>query len=134
MKRKRTQKRRPPRFTSLRKFLEMALSDREDDRRRWKPADVIQVLDNIEQGFGLQERDRALAENFNEIPSDDENPAFRRGWLEGHLAGVKAGRAELTEDETTAVAVERGDVDERATAEAHSENERPPGNRWFENK
>ena len=84
-RKKRTPKRRPPKFCNLREFIEQAIAG------EFTAREMIATLDNIEMGIGLDERDRALAEQFGEQnpPLDDENPVFRRGWIEGHEQGLK---------------------------------------------
>ncbi len=70
------------RYPGIRSFIEQAISG------RYEAKEIGAVLTLIEQGIGLDERDKALAEKFGDMPDDDKNPVFKRGWLEGHAQGL----------------------------------------------
>lgn len=68
----------PKKFTTLRAFLEEAI-----DGRIGK-AEAIEMLDQIEEGVGLQEHERQLAEAMEQLPEDDaRDPVYQRGFEEG---------------------------------------------------
>lgn len=72
------------RFTTIRQFIEEAISGRHTAE------EVEYILDNIEQGIGIEERDRALAEKFKDMPEyDNVDPVFLRGFDAGYRTGVR---------------------------------------------
>lgn len=75
-------------FTTIREFLEHAIMG------RYPLKDVLLILDNIEHGAALNERDRALAATFrDEVSREDfENPMWIRGWNAGKHAGLHEAR------------------------------------------
>ena len=71
------------RHPGIRGFIRQAISG------QYEAKEIDAVLDLIEQGIGLDERDKALAEKFGDMPDDNQNPVFKRGWLDGHAQGLK---------------------------------------------
>jgi hypothetical protein len=72
------------RFTTIRSFIEEAISGKHTKE------EVIQVLENIEAGIGIEEHDRVLAEKFQHMPESDQvDPVWLKGFDEGYRQGVK---------------------------------------------
>lgn len=66
------------RFTTLRAFLSDAIAGRVTE------AEAVEMLDQIEEGIGLQEHERQLAESMENLPEDDaSDPTYRRGFEDG---------------------------------------------------
>lgn len=70
-------------FTTIRSFIEEALSGKHSKE------EVIQVLENIEAGIGIEEHDRVLAEKFQDMPESDQvDPVWLKGFDQGYRQGV----------------------------------------------
>lgn len=70
-----------PRFTTIKEFIEEAISGRHTAE------EITEILDVIEQGIGLQEADRSFAQAFEDLPKrDDLDPV----WQRGHMVGADA--------------------------------------------
>jgi hypothetical protein len=68
----------PVKFTTLRAFLEDVIGG------RMPLEEAIEMLDDIEEGIGLVEHERQLAEAMERLPENDEaDPAYRRGLQDG---------------------------------------------------
>ena len=89
-------------FPNLRSFLQAALDEKVSFQ------DISGILDALEQGFGLDERDKAFAANFeatldSELKDVDENDlAYQRGYAIGDADGYERAQKQLREQLDTA--------------------------------
>jgi hypothetical protein len=67
-----------PQFTTIREFIKTAINGEHT------ADEVNEILDQIEQGIGLQEADRQFAQAYEDLPKHDgDDPVFLRGTLFG---------------------------------------------------
>jgi hypothetical protein len=71
-------------YTRLREFITEAINGKHTAE------DVVTILDNIEMGIGLEERDKAIAEKFGSMPANDRvDPVWLRGFEAGYKSGTR---------------------------------------------
>jgi hypothetical protein len=83
----------PRKYPALREFVAEAISGKHT------PEDIEKILTLMEQGIGLEERDRALAEKMEGLPANDRvDPVWSRGYEQGLVEGYQAGRKDERDD------------------------------------